>query len=76
MKSKIVFELRQGLLVVRVREIGKANDKHFRLSMHRLFRNGDLWTESRRFGPDDMPLLRHLMSVAHTWIIEQRNSKT
>ena len=42
----------------------------------RLFKDGDRWRESTRFGRDDLPLLAKAIDLAHTWIYEQRtNSK-
>jgi hypothetical protein len=36
----------------------------------RLFRNGDVWKESSRFGRDDIPILRLALDEAHTWIYQ------
>jgi len=73
MKTNLIYEVRRGLLIARVRQIGKGLNQRYRVTAHRLFRNGDHWTESTRFGPDDIPLLRYLLSEAHTWIIEHNN---
>lgn len=42
------------------------------VSATRLFRNGDSWKESARFGRDDIPLLRLALDEAHTWVYQQR----
>lgn len=41
-------------------------------SAFRLFRNGEAWKESSRFGPKDIPLLRLLLDEAYLWILSQR----
>jgi len=41
------------------------------LSLHRLYKNGDLWHESSRWGRDDIPFVRFLLDEAHTWMIQQ-----
>lgn len=75
MSNRIIHEIRHGLLVLRIRRI-RAADKHgFSVSIRRFYRNGELWSESNRFGPDDIPSLRYLLDEAHTWIIERRRDQ-
>lgn len=75
MPSAPVFELRRGLIKVRVwRKQTKLTLRHT-VTVTRLFRNGDVWKESSRFGRDDIPLLRLLLDEAHTWIYQQSGSK-
>ena len=45
------------------------------VSLHRLYRNGDHWKESSRFGRDDIPLMRHVLDAAHTWIYQHADSE-
>jgi len=71
MRTKLVHEIRQGLLVVRIRRAKSGNVVRHMLSIHRLYRNGDLWHESTRLGRDDIPFMRFLLDEAHTWILEQ-----
>lgn len=71
MKAKAIHEVRLGLILVRVfRKKTRSGIRHT-LTMHRLFRNGDHWTESTRFGRDDIPPLRLALDQAHTWILQQ-----
>ena len=75
MPSKPVFELRHGLIKVRVwRKRTKLMLRHT-VTVTRLFRNGDVWKESSRFGRDDIPLVRLLLDEAHTWIYQQSSGK-
>mgnify|MGYP001286145071 FL=1 len=68
MPRKPVYQLRHGLLKVRVwRKRTRSGIRHT-ISVIRLFRNGDVWKESTRFGREDIPLIRLLLEKAHTWI--------
>jgi len=68
MAKRPVYELRRGLLTVRVwRKRTRSGVRHT-VSVTRLFRDGDTWKQSARFGPDDIPLLRLLLDEAHKWI--------
>ena len=63
MPAKPIQELRKGLIVVRIwmRFVKKLS--RYPTSVLRLFRNGEAWKESSRFGPKDIPLLRLLLAV-------------
>jgi len=76
MKTKLVHEIRQGFLVVRIRRAKTDSVVRHKLSIHRLYKNGDLWHESARLGCDDIPLVRFLLDEAHTWMIEQEGRIT
>lgn len=70
MPAKPVFELRRGLIKVRVwRKRTKAGPRHT-VTIVRLFKDGDLWKESMRFGRDDIPLIRLLLDQAFVWIYQ------
>ncbi len=71
MRTKLVHEIRQGLLVVRIRRAKAAGLARHMFSIHRLYRNGDLWQESTRLGRDDIPFIRFLLDEAHTWVLQQ-----
>ena len=69
--AKPVFEIRRGLIKVRIWQRKSKNGVRFSLTVVRLFRNGDQWKESTRLGRDDIPLVRLLLDKAHTWILNQ-----
>ena len=48
----------------------KSGDRHS-VSVVRLYRNGDEWKESSRFGRDDLLLVSKAMNEAHSWIFAQ-----
>jgi len=45
----------------------KAGTRH-NVTVVRLFRNGDLWQESSRFGREDLPIVSKVADLAHEWI--------
>ncbi len=69
--AKPIFEIRRGLIKVRIWQRKSKNGVRLSLTVVRLFRNGDQWKESTRLGRDDIPLVRLLLDKAHTWILNQ-----
>lgn len=68
MQNELVHTIRLGLIKARIyRKRTRSRIRHT-VSVTRLYRNGDLWKESSRFGRDDIPLLRFVLDRAHTWI--------
>lgn len=67
-----VHEVRRGLIKVRIWKKRTRNRMRHTITVTRLFRNGDLWKESTRFGRDDIPVLRVALDAAHTWIFRHR----
>jgi hypothetical protein len=75
MKSAPVQEIRRGLIVVRVWRKRTRQGLRHTVSAMRLFRDGDNWKESTRFGRNDIPLLRLALDEAHTWIYQQKQTR-
>ena len=50
--------------------------ERYTVTVVRLFKNGDHWTESTRFGRDDLPLVAKVCDLAHTWIYANSGSRT
>ena len=63
------WEIRRGLIKVRIWQRRSKNGARYSLSVVRLFRNGDQWKESTRLGRDDIPLVRVVLDEAHTWML-------
>ena len=49
--------------------------ERFTVTVVRLFKNGDHWTESTRFGRDDLPLVAKVCDLAHTWVFDHSGSR-
>ncbi len=71
MSRKPVWEVRRGLIVVRIWQKRTGQGLRHTVTVTRLYRNGDLWKQSSRFGRDDIPLIRLLLDEAYTWIFRQ-----
>lgn len=70
MKKQPVHEIRLGTIIVRIWRKKTRNGITHTLNIVRLYRNGDAWVESSRFGRDDVPLMRKALDEAHTWIFQ------
>ncbi|MCA9124042.1 MAG: hypothetical protein H6822_19235 [Planctomycetaceae bacterium] len=75
MSKKPVHEIRFGLVKASIWENNTKNGTRFSISVCRLFKDGDTWRESSRYGRDDLPLLAKVADKAHTWIFEQRQDE-
>jgi hypothetical protein len=63
-------EIRLGLIKAHIWRKQTRSGLRHTVSVVRLYRDGDVWKESSRFGRDDLPLLRLVLDQAHTWIFE------
>jgi hypothetical protein len=66
-------EIRLGLIKARIWRKQTRSGLRHTVSVVRLYRDGDVWKESCRFGRDDLPLLRLVLDRAHAWICASRN---
>lgn len=71
-----VHVVRFGLIKVSIWKNQTKFGERYNVSMVRLFRNGDVWQESARFGRDDLPLLLKAIDLAYMWIYEQGSRST
>lgn len=70
MSSPPIHTIRFGLIKVSIwRNQTKSGQRHSVVPV-RLFKDGDRWRESGRFGRDDLPVLAKAVDQAHTWIFE------
>ena len=71
MSKAPIHVVRFGLIKACIWKNHTSAGDRFSISISRLFKNGDTWKESNRFGRDDLPLVAKVSDVAHTWIFEQ-----
>jgi len=71
MAKQPAHEVRFGLIKAIVWQNQTRNGDRYNVTITRLFRNGDHWSESQNFGRDDLPLVAKVVDLAHTWIFEQ-----
>lgn len=69
--SNTLHEVRYGLVVAKIRRSRRPSKSKLSVSLHRLYRDGDTWTESARFRPQDIPAMRFVLDEAHEWIMKQ-----
>jgi len=67
--------IRYGLIKASIWENQTREGTRYSITIHRLFKNGDQWKESQRFGRDDLLLVAKVADESHSWIYEksQRN---
>ena len=66
--SKPIHIVRFGMIKASIwRNQTKCGERHT-ISIVRLYRNGDVWKESTRFGRDDLQLVAKVADQVHTWI--------
>lgn len=71
-----LHEIKRGLIKARVHRKKTKEGDHFSVSIVRLYRNGDRWKESTRYGRDDIPVIRLVLDEAFGWIyLQQENEK-
>ncbi len=69
--SRPVHEIRLGLIKASVWQRRSHSGHQFSVSVVRLYRNGDEWKQSSRFGRDDLPVVRLVLDQAHSWLFQR-----
>ncbi len=63
-----VHTIRMGLIKASVWKNETKSGVRHAVTIIRLFKNGDVWQESTRYGRDDLPLVCKVVELAHEWI--------
>ncbi len=75
MNTRPIHTIRIGLIKAAVwHRDTRAGERHT-VSLVRLFRDGDVWKESTRFGRDDLLQAAKVLDRAHTWIHSQNHNE-
>jgi len=70
-----VHTIRMGLIKACIwKQETKFGNRH-QVTICRLFKNGDLWQESTRFGREDLPVVARVTDLAFDWIYFQSSGK-
>jgi hypothetical protein len=76
MSKAPVHSIRFGLIKASIwQNHTRGGDRHS-VTIVRLYKNGDTWVESTRFGRDDLPLVAKVSDQAHSWIYQQSQNDT
>ncbi len=76
MAKQPAHEVRFGLIKAIVWQNQTKNGDRYNVTITRLFRNGDHWSESQNFGRDDLPLVAKAADLAHSWIFQQNGGRS
>ncbi len=68
-----IYTLRIGLIKATIWRNSMTAGVRHAVAVCRLFRNGDVWQESARFGRDDLLLLARVVDQAHSWIATNKH---
>ena len=69
-----VNEIRFGLIKASIWKDQRRSTDMYTVTVCRLFKDGELWKESTRFGRRDLLVLAKALDAAHTWIYQQYRS--
>ena len=76
MSNAPVHVIRFGLIKASIWQNQTKSGERHSVSVVRLYRNGDVWKESSRFGRDDLLLVAKATDVAHSWIYQNADRNT
>lgn len=71
MSKPPVNVIRFGLIKACIWKNQTGSGDRYTITVVRLYKNGDIWKESTRFGRDDLLLVAKVCDQAHTWIYQQ-----
>ena len=74
MAQQPLHTIRFGLIKASIWRTNTQSGERHSVSLIRLYKNGDVWKESSRFGRDDLPVASKVLDLAHTWIYQQREA--
>ena len=66
--------IKYGLIKATIQMRFTKGKFRFSLALVRLYLDGDCWKESKRFGSDDIPVMRLVLDKAYGWIWKQRQA--
>ena len=68
MSNQPIHEIRYGLIKAAIWRNHTKDGMRHSVAVCRLYRNGDVWKESTRFGRNDLLTLAKVIDEAHSWI--------
>ena len=74
-KQKPIHEIRLGAIKAAIWQNESTNGIRYNVTVSRLYKDGDTWKRTESFGRDDLLLVAKVADQAHTWIIEQSQTK-
>ena len=74
-KQKPIHEIKLGAIKAAIWQNESTNGIRYNVTISRLYKDGDTWKRTESFGRDDLLLVAKVADQAHTWIIEQSQTK-
>ena len=74
-KQKPIHEIRLGAIKAAIWENETVNGTRHSVVFSRIYKEGDQWKRADNFRRDELLVLAKVADQAHTWIIEQSQSK-
>lgn len=68
MANPPIHEVRYGLIKAAIWKNQTKIGDRYSVTVCRLFKNGEVWKESTRFGVNDLLTLAKVVDDVHTWI--------
>ena len=75
MSRQPVHVVRFGLIKACVWQNRRSTGDKYSITVVRLFKNGNTWKESTRFGRDDLPVIRLALDDVHSWVLEKTQER-
>ena len=74
-KTKPIHEIRLGAIKASIWENQTETGTRYNVTVSRLYKDGDAWKRTESFGRDDLLVVAKVADQAHTWIIDQSQTK-
>ena len=76
MSKAPIHVIRFGLIKACIWKNHTSVGDRYSITVVRLYKNGDVWKESTRFGRDDLLLAAKACDHAHKWIIQEAGTES
>lgn len=74
-KTPPAYEVKYGYIKACIWKNATPHGTRYKVEIDRLYKDGDKWVKSQRFGRDDLLLVAKVAERAHTWIYEHSDSE-
>lgn len=75
-KSKPIQEFKRGKIKAAIWANASERGVFHSVKLSRLYKVGEEWKTTERFGKDDLPVLRTVLDQAYEWMLEQSEART
>jgi len=72
---KPIHEIRMGRIKAAIWQNETDNGIRYNVTVGRLYKDGESWTQTESFGRDDLPVLAKVADQAHTFIFQKQQEQ-